>query len=212
MSRLRPSIALLIAILSTCPAVASAQGRWDFVIGRFDGRERGNAGEGAFATFDRFRGEERGSLRGSPRLSAIWSGQIQFTIQPLPDYPFRVTGKRSFWALGVGRAYRFAAGGLPVRPYLELGPGVSLYRSVDITRFTNVNTGEVGVINETRWLMGPALDLVAGMEIPAGHRGPRLQVRGGYHAGWLLGAEAVGATPTGVWHVWELGLGAGFPF
>lgn len=211
-SRLPRPVGLILALLVACPATAAAQGRWDFSLGSFRGIGEGNASRGAVATFSRWRGPQRTYQWGGPRLNVIWSGQDQTTIQPQPSYPFRVTGKRAMWAVGFGVPFRAAPVGLPVRPFVDAGPGFMMYRSVDQTRFTDVNNGRVNVINKTRWLLGPSVDLAAGVQFPGNNRGPRVHVRGAYRTGWLFGSEAVGATSNGVWHVWEITGGAAFPF
>jgi hypothetical protein len=208
----RRAAALVLLVGVARPAIATAQGRWDLSLGAFDGRGDDVSSRGAVGTFTRWRGPERAFQWGGPRLAVIWSAQDQSTIQPKPSYPFRVTGKRAMWAVAVGVPFRAALHGRPLRPFVDVGPGVSMYRSVDQTRFTDTTNGHVSVINRTRWLFGPSVDLAVGLQVPGNNRGPRLHVRGAIRAGWLLGSEAVGADPKGVWHVWELTGGAGFPF
>ena len=162
--------------------------------------------------FTRWRGPEKAFQKGGPRLVVIWSAQDQTTVQPTPTFQFRVTGKRAMWAVAVGVPYRATAMGLPVRPFLEAAPGVAMYRSVDLTRFTDVTNGHVNVINRTRWLLGPSVDLAGGLQIPGSNHGPRLHLRAAVRTGWLLGSEAVGSDPNGLWHIWELSAGGAFPF
>lgn len=202
---------LCAALICASPAGAAAQGRWDFSLGRFNGRGTDASSRGAVGMFTRWRGPEETLQWGGPRIAVIWSGQEQTTVQPKPSYPFRVTGKRAMWAVAVGVPVRLAAAGLPVRPFLEAAPGVAMYRSVDQTRFTDTSTGRVNVIYRTRWLLGPSMDLAGGLQFPGRNHGPRLHVRGAVRTGWLLGSEAVGASSNGLWHIWELTAGGAFP-
>gem|GEM_PF-3716721 len=202
---------LVLALLAVAVPAAAQAGRWEVMIGPYNNPVDTASVDGTVYQFARWPGAQT-TFRQGFRLYFNW-GKVRHWVQdPIPGNPFKFEETRNSNAIGVGIPFRYGPAEWPVRPFLEMEPGGALYRSIDITRQTNLNSGSNGIYDRSVWLLGPVVSGAAGVAIPGRGGFPRLQVRGGYKLGWMLGQEGEGLTDQGFWETWDVTAGASFRF
>jgi hypothetical protein len=169
---------------------------------------------GVTAQFTRWPGAERPFQRGF-RVELVWGREDEERLPAWPEVPLSrdqlIVHTWSSWSVAVGIPFRVGPTRWPIAPFLDADPGVLLYRSSDETRYTR-RTGNLYLVDESTWLIGPTLGIGTGVQIPGRGGGPRLQVRGGYRFGWFFGNEGIGTSPDGVMQLWTATAGVSAPF
>jgi hypothetical protein len=203
---------MLVLLFAAAPLpVAAQEGRWELAVGPYDNPVDTASVDGIVYQFARWPGAQT-SFRQGFRLYFNW-GKERHWVEPIvPGNPFQFEERRNSHAIGVGIPFRYGPPAWSVRPFVEVEPGGALYRSIDVTRQTNLNSGSNGIFDRSVWLIGPVVTGSAGVAVPGRGQFPRLQVRAGYKLGWMLGQEAQGLTDQGFWETWEITGGASFRF
>jgi len=204
-------VPLLVAAAPRVAAQTAALGRWEITVGPYKNPTDTMAVSGVVYQFARWPGEQR-LLRQGFRLYFNWGKEEKWNRPIIPGNPFRFEERRGAYAIGVGIPFRLGPPDWSVRPFLEMEPGGALYRSIDITRQNNLNSGSNGIFDRSVWLIGPVVTGSGGIAIPGRGGLPRLQARAGYKIGWMVGQEGQGLTDNGWWQTWELTGGASFRF
>lgn len=208
---LRTAPLLLLSFLALAAPAAAQGGRWEVMIGPYNNPVDTASVDGIVYQFARWPGAQT-TFRQGFRLYFNWGKVRHWVEDPIPGNPFKFEETRNSNAIGVGIPFRYGPAEWPVRPFVEAEPGGALYRSIDITRQTNLNSGSNGIFDRSVWLLGPVVSGAAGIAVPGRGGFPRIQVRGGYKLGWMLGQEAEGLTDQGWWETWEITGGASFRF
>jgi hypothetical protein len=214
---MRPVRALgVAALLFVLPLrAAGAQGTWEVGAGAFKNAVDTQSTSGVALEFSRWPGGEKKFQHGF-HIAYFWGRQDVLTVTlPSGSAYSHTIESWSSWGLGFGKPFRVGPANWPVRPFLEAEPGGMLYRSHHATKYyPNGISDRVGLIDKSKWLIGPSLGLGTGVQIPGKYHGPRLQVRADYRVAWLLGGEgeAIGVKPNGVWSSFGVKAGAMFAY
>ena len=194
---------------------AQAQGTWEVGGGAFKTAVDTQPRSGVALEFSRWPGGEATFQHGF-HLAYFWGRGDQLTTATPPTSAYSQTIETwSSWSLGFGKPFRVGPAKWPIRPFLEAEPGGMLYRSSHAIKFyPKAASDRVGLIDHSKWLIGPSLGLGAGIQIPGRFRGPRLQIRADYRVAWLAGGEgeAIGVKPNGVWQSFGVKAGAMFAY
>jgi hypothetical protein len=202
----------ITALLLLLPGTAEAQGTWEVGGGAFKNSVDSNSTSGVALEFSRWPGGEKTFQHGF-HIAYFWGREDEFTHIPPPGAPYsHVIETWSSWTLGFGMPFRVGPADWPVRPFLEAEPGGMLYRSLHLSKYYRAGADRVGLIDESRWMIGPSIGLGAGLQIPGKYRGPRLQLRADYRIAYLAGSggEAIGVAKNGFWQ--SFGVKAGGVF
>lgn len=204
-------VLLLIALLTPARTLV-AQGWWDAGGGPYHNGADSAEVNGATLSFSRWKGEER-TLQHGFRVAYFRRFQDERTFTPPPPTIYTyVIEEWSGWALLVGMPVRLAPATGVFRPFAEVVPSVALFRSMHDSRFYGGPEDRVGLDDESKWMIGPTVELAAGVMFPAVGRVPRLNARAGYRLGWLAGGPGVGTSAGGGWSGWALTGGVSFPY
>jgi hypothetical protein len=202
---------LLLSLFAAATPVAAQEGRWEVAIGPYDNPVDTAAVDGIVFQFARWPGEQA-TFRQGFRLYYNWGKERAWVRPIIPGNPFMFEERRNAHAVGVGIPLRYGPAAWSVRPFVEVEPGGAIYRSIDVTRQTNLNSGSNGLFDRSVWLLGPVVTGSAGVAVPGRGGFPRIQARAGYKVGWMVGQEGEGLTDQGWWQTWEVTGGASFRF
>lgn len=215
---IRPSVSawratLAVALLLPARAL-HAQGTWEIGGGAFRNGVDSQATSGVALEFSRWPGGEKSFQHGF-HVAYFWGREDQFTHVPPAGASFsQIIETWSSWGLGFGKPFRVGPATWPVRPFLEAEPGGMLYRSLHLSKYYRSGADRVGLVDESKWLIGPSLGLGAGVQVPGKFRGPRLQIRADYRVAYLVGGEgkAIGVSSSGWWQSFGVKAGAMFAY
>lgn len=190
---------------------AAAQGRWDLTIGPYTNPADSSDLTGMVYSFNRWPGEEK-TIQHGVRIVFNWGNETSVRTQGPTGSHYWDERRTGASAAGVSIPIRIGPVGWPVRPYLLGEPGGALYRSIDRTRRTHETTGNLGVFDRSKWLIGPTMLMGGGVSIPGRGRLPHLHARAGYKVGWMFGQEGQGISGNGWWQTWEVAASASFVY
>jgi hypothetical protein len=208
--RLLKVLFLAVALSASSKAIQAQGGRWEASAGLFGNVVDTAATTGHMLDFTRWPGEEKWLQHGL-RIGYLRGRQHLVNYPPAPGSTFNVTDEHQMWLLQAGMPFRISTTGGPIRPFLDVEPAGLMYRSLDLTRYTQPFPHKIGIVDRSKWLWAPSLSFSAGLQTPA-ISSFRVQVRGDYRLGWLYGRAAEGANAKGVWKAWTFTAGGSFGY